>query len=552
MATTSKPKTAEKPNDDLYTGVDNNRVSSEHISAYTEYSTEKRVNDNGASPTKVRLACDSDSSFNQDNSPREKKGCCKCFGFKKKTKSQEKTETMDQGEKSSEVAAPDKTNFKDDGVQFSKISSNVSSKAQSKVQSKVKSKIQSTHQSSENTQYPLFQTPTVRRIRIPDRPNISLNLWTIMKNCIGKDITKMPLPVNFSEPLSMLQRLTEDYEYSDILNIASKIDNSYEQMVYVAAFTISSYATTTVRTNKPFNPLLGETFECDRSKDLGWKCINEKVVHHPPCIAQHCEGKSWTCWQQFSMTSKFHTNSLNVIPLGTSRLQFSGEEGNSYSWRKISTIVHNIMFGKLWVGQEGEMTIVNHVDGTNCVLKYFPPESGGNDAPKKVAGEVFNKKGELKWKVTGLWDSIVEACEVLQISPEKLGPKRKLWSRAYPPAESEKYYNFTELACQLNELEEGIAPTDSRLRPDQRFMENALWDEANNEKRRLEDKQRAARRKFSQDSKTNVDGVEPGYTPAWFKHITDPQTGISLHIYNGEYWSCKDKQDWSRCLDIYS
>lgn len=49
-------------------------------------------------------------------------------------------------------------------------------------------------------------------------------------------------------------------------------------------------------------------------------------------------------------------------------------------------------------------------------------------------------------------------------------------------------------ACQLNEPEPGVAPTDSRLRPDQRLMEDGLWDEANVQKIRLEEKQRAARR----------------------------------------------------------
>lgn len=46
----------------------------------------------------------------------------------------------------------------------------------------------------------------------------------------------------------------------------------------------------------------------------------------------------------------------------------------------------------------------------------------------------------------------------------------------------------------MNEPEEGIAPTDSRLRPDQRLMEDGRWDEANAEKLRLEEKQRAVRR----------------------------------------------------------
>jgi hypothetical protein len=60
--------------------------------------------------------------------------------------------------------------------------------------------------------------------------------------------------------------------------------------------------------------------------------------------------------------------------------------------------------------------------------------------------------------------------------------------------DSDRYYNFTELACQLNEPEIGVAPTDTRNRPDQRLMENGKWNEANVEKLRLEEKQRSARR----------------------------------------------------------
>ncbi|VEL20037.1 unnamed protein product [Protopolystoma xenopodis] len=55
-------------------------------------------------------------------------------------------------------------------------------------------------------------------------------------------------------------------------------------------------------------------------------------------------------------------------------------------------------------------------------------------------------------------------------------------------------YNFSRLTIELNEPEEGVAPTDSRFRPDQRLMEQGDWDEANAEKERLEAKQRAKRR----------------------------------------------------------
>lgn len=34
-----------------------------------------------------------------------------------------------------------------------------------------------------------------RRVRIPDKPNYSLNLWSIMKNCIGRELSRIPMPV---------------------------------------------------------------------------------------------------------------------------------------------------------------------------------------------------------------------------------------------------------------------------------------------------------------------------------------------------------------------
>ncbi|XP_032662568.1 oxysterol-binding protein 1 isoform X5 [Odontomachus brunneus] len=397
-----------------------------------------------------------------------------------------------------------------------------------------------------------------RRIRVPDKPNYPLNLWSIMKNCIGKDLSKIPMPVNFSEPLSMLQRLTEDYEYADILDRAAECADSYEQMAYVAAFTISSYSTTAARTGKPFNPLLGETYECDRTDDLGWRAISEQVSHHPPMLAQHCEGQKWRCWQEFTMASKFRGKYLQVIPLGTAHLEFdSGLQ--HYTWRKVTTTVHNIIVGKLWVDQSGDMDIVNHKEGIKCHLKYIPYSYFSRDSQRKVKGVVMNSNKEVKWVVQGTWDAKIEIAPVISTSgtPDnpvyKTGPYILAWKRRMPLEDCEKYYSFTELACQLNEPEEGIAPTDSRLRPDQRLMEDGRWDEANAEKLRLEEKQRAVRRAREHDAEKAAAQGFPyeSYEPLWFKKKQDPYTDSRCYVYNGEYWDCKSKGDWSRCPNIF-
>ena len=64
----------------------------------------------------------------------------------------------------------------------------------------------------------------------------------------------------------------------------------------------------------------------------------------------------------------------------------------------------------------------------------------------------------------------------------KRGAPRTLWRSLPMPPGAEKYFGYTELACELNEAEAGVAPTDSRHRPDQRTMEDGDWDGANIEK----------------------------------------------------------------------
>src|SRR5690625_5032782 len=92
-----------------------------------------------------------------------------------------------------------------------------------------------------------------------------------------------------------------------------------------------------------------------------------QVTHNPPMLAQYCEGRGWVCWREFAMTSKFRGKYLLVNPIDITHLEFPAT-GNHYTWHKITTTVHNIIVGKLWVDHHGEMTITNHRTGDACHL----------------------------------------------------------------------------------------------------------------------------------------------------------------------------------------
>ena len=85
---------------------------------------------------------------------------------------------------------------------------------------------------------------------------------------VGKDLSTIAMPVSANEPTSLLQRLSEQLEYSELLDQAVNAPSENgERLLYVAAFATSSFSNSRVKERsirKPFNPMLGETYELVR------------------------------------------------------------------------------------------------------------------------------------------------------------------------------------------------------------------------------------------------------------------------------------------------
>ena len=67
-------------------------------------------------------------------------------------------------------------------------------------------------------------SPPVRREALPtaqqkdDNSNLLSLMWSILKESLGKDLTKITLPFFFNEPLSVLQKFVEDLQFAELLN----------------------------------------------------------------------------------------------------------------------------------------------------------------------------------------------------------------------------------------------------------------------------------------------------------------------------------------------
>ncbi|XP_028083278.1 uncharacterized protein LOC114284536 [Camellia sinensis] len=85
--------------------------------------------------------------------------------------------------------------------------------------------------------------------------------WKMMQKYIGSDVTSMvTLPVIIFEPMSTLQKMVELMEYSYLMDLADECEDPYMRLVYSSSFFITIYYACR-RTWKPFNPILGETYE---------------------------------------------------------------------------------------------------------------------------------------------------------------------------------------------------------------------------------------------------------------------------------------------------
>uniref|UniRef100_A0A452UN30 Oxysterol-binding protein n=1 Tax=Ursus maritimus TaxID=29073 RepID=A0A452UN30_URSMA len=415
-----------------------------------------------------------------------------------------------------------------------------------------------------------------RRVRIPDKPNYSLNLWSIMKNCIGREsvrgLTTACPQVNFNEPLSMLQRLTEDLEYHHLLDKAAHCTSSVEQMCLVAAFSVSSYSTTVHRIAKPFNPMLGETFELDRLDDMGLRSLCEQVSHHPPSAAHYVFSKhGWSLWQEITISSKFRGKYLSIMPLGAIHLEFQAS-GNHYVWRKSTSTVHNIIVGKLWIDQTGDIEIVNHKTQDRCQLKFLPYSYFSKDVARKVTGVVSDSQGKAHYVLSGSWDEQMECAKIVQSSPSSPSsdgkqktvyqtlPAKLLWKKYPLPENAENMYYFSELALTLNEHEEGVAPTDRRDAPGagmEMGRKGYPWDREGGRKlcpRGGEWGNQGRGRGWEETTVHSparcacpAEKEADVYMPLWFEKRLDPLTGETACMYKGGYWEAKERQDWHMC-----
>ena len=165
------------------------------------------------------------------------------------------------------------------------------------------------------------------RKQLPGRiPNRAFNIWSILKDFVGNDLTHISLPITLNEPLSVLHKYLEGFAYeTEMLNVVNTND-PVERLENIAAYFAICQSSFPYRIYKPFNPLLGETFELIVDKK-NFFIVCEQVSHHPPISAVHFETPRVRVRGCVGNGIKFWGTSIDVLCDGNLRYEFLDSNG---------------------------------------------------------------------------------------------------------------------------------------------------------------------------------------------------------------------------------
>lgn len=220
-------------------------------------------------------------------------------------------------------------------------------------------------------------------------PNKSFSLWGFLRHVIGHELTRITVPIAMNEPITLLQRVAEQVQYCHLLEKADKESNPIDRLKFLSAFAITCLSSSYDRIRKPFNPLLSETYEMERN---GVKIVCEQVSHHPPISAFYASSDTFTFSGTFALSAKFTGRFINVTNDGNLVVNLIHHH-EVYAWNPHNTFVQvkNIIFGKVWLDYQGQLTVRNCMTNDTAKLNYIPTVPG-TDNIHRVEGLVFDSR----------------------------------------------------------------------------------------------------------------------------------------------------------------
>ena len=347
----------------------------------------------------------------------------------------------------------------------------------------------------------------------------------MIKDIVTNYTKKLPSPVYFNEPLSMGEKQCEKFKYMDLLIKAGNESSKEMQMCYISAFLIGEIFLNLGRSLKPFNPIIGETYEFF-DNERKFRFYSEQVSHKPQVTAYIAETPEFAYYGDTlnSTSFKIFKGSIELIFKNKAHIYLK-KTGDHYILNPPTVYVKGLMKPPLYNDYGGTTIIQNTKDiSYRCELKFieegWTPNSLGN-----FEGTVFKDYETIVYLIKGNWTKEIYITDPNGNNRIDLLTLDKNQNYLNNTIES---YVLPEYSCQLNqitpELEKILPKNDSRFRMDIRLLEEKEeTEDAQNYKLRYEEKQR-------KELCINEHKI------LYFTEFLSPETEDKYYLPNGKYW----------------
>ncbi|XP_032590630.1 oxysterol-binding protein-related protein 9 isoform X2 [Drosophila grimshawi] len=247
---------------------------------------------------------------------------------------------------------------------------------------------------------------------------------------IGMDLTKVVLPTFILERRSLLEMYADYFAHPDLFLKISDFDDPRDRIVQVCRWYLSAYhaGRKSAVAKKPYNPILGEVFQChwdipDESEDgqevrdgpVPWcrrdqlTFLAEQVSHHPPISAFYAEHYNkkitftahvWTKSKFLGLSIGVHNIGEGVVTLVDRSEEYIVTFPNGYG-RSILTVP--------WIELGGSVEIKCPQTGYYANVEFLTkPFYGGKR--NKVSAEIYSPHDKKPFvSIAGEWSGLMEA-----------------------------------------------------------------------------------------------------------------------------------------------
>ena len=374
------------------------------------------------------------------------------------------------------------------------------------------------------------------------RNSLPINLQcpeTMVKDFVKTFTTKnTSLPILYNEPISMLQKQCEKFYYSNLLKEASNEKINKElKICYLIGFICGELSLNINRYLKPFNPILGETFEFF-DNERQFRYFSEQVSHNPVITAYMCESKDFVYFGDTRMKSSFKVfkGALEILFTNKTHILFKNTQ-DKFVFNKPKVYLSGIINGIPKYDYEGEI-VVEYVNNNKIkgVVNFYEGKNKKNNEVI-VDGIIYNDS-KIIYRIKGNWNERIyyfcEGKENEEIDIWKINKDEIYLNNTF------KNYNLPSYSLNLNfindDLKNILPKSDSRLRPDQREYELGNIDEAIKLRQIIEDNQRSRHKLF--EEKKIV------YEPFYFNNIFNDNSNDFVYVYKGGYFEDRSENKY--------